>query len=207
MPLYIYTLKFFFYFKRIYLFWLCWVLVTACRIFSCSMQNLVPWVGIEPRPPALGMQSLGTEPLGKYRECDFHIYTNQPVHSPYSKTTPLSGSYTPGHDIPQPWSSQGPDTRQLHTILDPRTHWDYSALQILTLSPRNHKSCAHAFPGLLLPREWPQCFPLGPCVAGMPSSLGNSNKWSFQWQSSPDQLASSLLNKNKIQSIFKNSPP
>ena len=174
------------------------------------MQTLVPWPGYEPRPPALGMQSLGTGPPGKYRQCDFHIYTNQPVHSPYSKTMPLSGSYTPGDNIPQPWSSQGPDIRQLHTILDPRTHRDYSTLQILNLliiplpclSHRNHKSCAHAFPGPLLPREWPQCFPLWPCVAGMPSFLGNSNKWSFQWQSSPNQLASSLLNKNKVQTVL-----
>ena len=40
-------------------------LVVACGIFSCSMQtlswgmwDLVPWPGIEPRPPALGVWSL-----------------------------------------------------------------------------------------------------------------------------------------------------
>ena len=33
-------------------------LVAACRIFSCSMWDLAPWLGIEPRPPALGVQSL-----------------------------------------------------------------------------------------------------------------------------------------------------
>ena len=44
--------------------WLCWVLVVACRIFTCSMQtlncsmwDLVPWLGIKPRPPALGAES------------------------------------------------------------------------------------------------------------------------------------------------------
>ena len=54
----------------IYLFWLCRVLVEACKIFpvacfscgmqtlSCSMQDLVPRPGIEPGPPALGAQSL-----------------------------------------------------------------------------------------------------------------------------------------------------
>ena len=32
-------------------------LVGACGIFSCGMQDLVPWPGIEPRPPALGARS------------------------------------------------------------------------------------------------------------------------------------------------------
>ena len=42
----------------IYLFiWLHWVLVAACNL-QCSMRDLVPWPGIEPRPPALGAQSL-----------------------------------------------------------------------------------------------------------------------------------------------------
>ena len=30
----------------------------ACRIFSCSVWDRVPWPGTEPRPPALGAQSL-----------------------------------------------------------------------------------------------------------------------------------------------------
>ena len=41
------------------------LLVAACGIFSCGMRtlscgmwDLVPWPGIEPRPPALGVQSL-----------------------------------------------------------------------------------------------------------------------------------------------------
>ena len=50
-----------------YLFiWLHWVLVTPCGIFnlcrimrtlSCGRWDLVPWPGIEPRPPALGVWS------------------------------------------------------------------------------------------------------------------------------------------------------
>ena len=36
----------------ILLIWLLWVLVSALGIFSCSMRNLVPWPGIEPRPSA-----------------------------------------------------------------------------------------------------------------------------------------------------------
>ena len=45
--------------------WLHQVSVEAWRIFNCgvqtlncSMWDLVPWLGIEPRPPALGVQSL-----------------------------------------------------------------------------------------------------------------------------------------------------
>ena len=43
----------------IYLFILLhWVLVAARGIFSCGMQDLVPWPGIEPGSPALGAWSL-----------------------------------------------------------------------------------------------------------------------------------------------------
>ena len=34
------------------------LLVAACGISSCSMQDLVLWPGLEPRPPALGAWSL-----------------------------------------------------------------------------------------------------------------------------------------------------
>lgn len=51
---------------KIYLFtWLHRVLVTAFEVcswstwtLSCRMWDVVPWPGIEPRPPALGLQSL-----------------------------------------------------------------------------------------------------------------------------------------------------
>ena len=47
------------FFKNIYLcIWLCRVLVAACRIFSCSLWDLVPWPGIKPRAPAVGARSL-----------------------------------------------------------------------------------------------------------------------------------------------------
>ena len=46
-------------------FWLHWVSVAAwrifvvsCEMFSCSMWDLVPWSGIKPRSPALGVWSL-----------------------------------------------------------------------------------------------------------------------------------------------------
>ena len=57
-----------FIFKNIYFYLFIWphqVSVEAHGIFSCGMQtlscgmwDLVPWPGIEPRPPALGVQSL-----------------------------------------------------------------------------------------------------------------------------------------------------
>ena len=46
------------------LFLLCWVLVATCRIFTCSIQGLVPWPEMEPRSPALGARILTTEPQG-----------------------------------------------------------------------------------------------------------------------------------------------
>ena len=48
------TISFFFFKKNIYLFlfiWLHWVLVVVCRI-------LIPWPGMEPGSPVLGVQSL-----------------------------------------------------------------------------------------------------------------------------------------------------
>ena len=59
----------------VFIYWLCWVLTVAhgmvhfhCSmqdLFTCSMQilgcgtwDLVPWPGIEPEPPALGVWSL-----------------------------------------------------------------------------------------------------------------------------------------------------
>ena len=47
--------------------WLYHILVVTCRIFNlhCSMCDLVPWAGIEPGPPALGVWSLSHWPPGK----------------------------------------------------------------------------------------------------------------------------------------------
>ena len=45
--------------SNIYLpIWLCWALDVACGTFSCTMWDLVPRLGIEPRPSALGACSL-----------------------------------------------------------------------------------------------------------------------------------------------------
>ena len=49
----------FYYFKDHFfnLFWLCCILVEACRIFSWGMCNLVPSLEIELRPPEMGAWS------------------------------------------------------------------------------------------------------------------------------------------------------
>ena len=48
----------FFFSPKMFLYWPHWVLVAVedCGIFNlpCGIQDLVPWPGIEPRPPALG---------------------------------------------------------------------------------------------------------------------------------------------------------
>ena len=58
-------IKLYIFVKKLLSIWLHWVLVVACRFFSCSMQTLswgmqglVYWPGIESRSPALGVQSL-----------------------------------------------------------------------------------------------------------------------------------------------------
>ena len=54
-----YMILYMFQWINFYLFiWLHPFLVEVCRIFSCSMWDLVPRSGIEPRPPALGAWSL-----------------------------------------------------------------------------------------------------------------------------------------------------
>ena len=52
--------------KYFYLFvWQHWVFVAACRIFRCSMWDLVPWPGVKPRLAALGSTVLATGSPGK----------------------------------------------------------------------------------------------------------------------------------------------
>ena len=52
----IFNLLYLFIFKYVFIS-LFQILVVACRIFSCGMWDLVPWPGIEHRPPVLGMCS------------------------------------------------------------------------------------------------------------------------------------------------------
>ena len=57
--------------KYLFLFkiWLCQVLVVACRIFSCSMRDLVLWPGIDPRHWELRVVATG--PAGKFPDLAF----------------------------------------------------------------------------------------------------------------------------------------
>ena len=54
-----------------------WVLVMAQRTFDlcCGMWDLAPQTGIEPRPPALGSQSLSYRPPGQFPEQSFQLST------------------------------------------------------------------------------------------------------------------------------------
>ena len=77
---------FFFWFFNIYLFiylhiWLYQVLVVARGIFSGGMWNLVPWPGIEPRPPALGAWSLSLCTTREVPYFCFQLPPRPPLHS------------------------------------------------------------------------------------------------------------------------------
>lgn len=66
--------------------WLLWVLAVAWGTFSCSIQGLVPWLGIEPRPPELGSQSLshwttpGKSPINGFLSLCFGSFLCQFSH-------------------------------------------------------------------------------------------------------------------------------
>ena len=50
------------------------VFVAACGIFNCSMQDLVPWPGIEPRPLHWERGDLTTGPTRKSLLSDFFLF-------------------------------------------------------------------------------------------------------------------------------------
>ena len=63
---------------------LCWVLVVAFGIFSCSMWTLVPWPGIERGPPALGMQNCSHRThQGRLKYGLFKIQSAQKIYKTY----------------------------------------------------------------------------------------------------------------------------
>ena len=57
----------------------------AAPDLSCGMWNLVPWPGIEPRPPALGVQSPATGPPAKFLSCLLNAPLKNLPHNCYSK--------------------------------------------------------------------------------------------------------------------------
>ena len=86
--------------------WLRWVLVVARGIldlraargiFSCSQQTLscglwglVPWLGIEPTPPALGTQSLSHWTTGEVPRVVFKVEQNINALKLLVKNSPLA---------------------------------------------------------------------------------------------------------------------
>ena len=69
------------------------VAVAACTVFSCAMWNLVPWPGIEPGPPALGVQfSRSVVSNSLWPHGLQHARPSRPLPTPgvYSNLCPLS---------------------------------------------------------------------------------------------------------------------
>ena len=99
-----------FFLKKYLFIWLHWVLIAGssifvalCGIFSCSrgtlsyeMWDLVPWPGIEPQPPALGVRSLShwtTREVPDYIFLlKFHKYLWNWCYSLFSSWTDLTNS-------------------------------------------------------------------------------------------------------------------
>lgn len=119
-------------------------------------------------------------------------------------TTSFTGLSLSDH-CPPALITPGPGIRQLGTVSMSRSllklfklsnpETSYPALPI---SFHNKSFFLHFLP--LLPHNWPWCFLCGPAGYDMacPLLLGTvSNKLSFQWQSSPNLLASPFLNHNK----------
>ena len=62
-------------------------LIAACSIifFSCDMWDLVPWLEIEPRPPALGAQILNHCPTRAVPQLGYFLLTSSSIlTSPHS---------------------------------------------------------------------------------------------------------------------------
>ena len=94
--------------------WLCWVLVAACGIFSCSIPDLVFWSGIEPGLHALRAWTLNRRTT---REVLLTLFNN------------LRQDCSPLTLHPLAWSQQ----QQMVFILHKR-HIDYSEMLIQTVS-------------------------------------------------------------------------
>ena len=98
--------------KRI--FWLCWVLVAAFGMFSCSIPDVVFWSGIEP-----GLCPLGAWTLN-------HWTTREVLPTPFNN---LRKDYSPLTLHPLAWSQQ----QQMVFLLHVR-HIDYGEMLIQTVS-------------------------------------------------------------------------
>ena len=111
------------------LIWLFLVLAVACGISSCGTQDLVPWSGIEPRFPALGVQSLSlwaTKEVLKF----MNIYGGKKARKPSLK------KYTA---IPSHWliGALIRDTT-LQILTHHRLFWRFPRVQKPTCINNNH---------------------------------------------------------------------
>ena len=99
----------------------------------------------------------------------------------------------------------GPGSRQLRTVCIAQSLWNYLYQSIQHTLPwlflptkATMKALAHISPLVLLSLDQPGASPCGSLWQSCSFLLGTvSNKLSFQWQSSPDLLASPYLGDNK----------
>ena len=98
-----------------FLFFLIFFIYSAAPSLGCSIQYLIPWPGIEPRPPALGVQNLSSWTPGKSR-----IYPSEIKALPLRAclfTVPLLSMKINCHKPAQgsaicgPWAKPGPPPR------------------------------------------------------------------------------------------------
>ena len=105
---------------------------------SCGIWDLVPWAGIEPRPPALGMQSLSHWTTREVLW--FFIFTSVVIQSVQSisrvQLDPMNHS-TPGLPV----------HHQLPEFTQTRVHWVGDAIQpSISSSAVPFSSCLQSFP-------------------------------------------------------------
>lgn len=130
-----------------------------------------------------------------------HISQPPPLWTSYTLSYYPPALIILGQDIwqlgasPTPWS-----LLKLFKLANPKPA--YLALPIPSYTNHNKGSCSH-FPSSFCLLTQPGASPCGlEWYASSP--LGNCNKLSFQWQASPDLLASPYINNNKTY-ISKNT--
>ena len=99
--MYLFIFKFLFIWPGCILFAACgsWIFVVACWIFGCGLGtlpcgvwDLVPWSGIQPRPPASGEQRLSHWTSREVPRLSFQSTPDTPITSPVSTHLPIGWS-------------------------------------------------------------------------------------------------------------------